>query len=145
MIISKILVGLWVINLALPIALTVLKVWINFINRSDYQFGFISLQKFKWGWTEAPNKTWRGEEGTMSWVLFDFFGLGFLLVGSASAICNGHGVILGFTLIGILLLLSPRFILDVIKALKYSWSTGKAERIDKLEKEIEAIKNSRGN
>ncbi|QDP59530.1 MAG: hypothetical protein GOVbin4162_104 [Prokaryotic dsDNA virus sp.] len=136
--IMLIFIGIWAVNFLIPTLVFLGEAWISYTFRKEKGDLFTKIQKLKYNFVR-PRFFDKGDAG-FSWFLFDGV-LGVILMAFAGGITAkaGFGWILVIVmLVGIIYI--PRFLVDITKSLAYNRKTGEAERLDKLQKEIEEIK-----
>ncbi|MEM8499875.1 MAG: hypothetical protein AAF542_17765 [Pseudomonadota bacterium] len=129
------IVGLYVINLLLPVALWLLGIVVTFWSRGRIEPRWApTLQKLKWGkYTDSALP-----EGP--WFFFDVIICG-AVTGAIVIALSKWGISGGVFLASIVaLIFLPRYLFDFANSIKYSWSERKAERLDKLEAEVARLK-----
>ncbi len=136
---------LWGINFFIPLLILATEAWASFTFRKDMTDLFIKIQKFKWGFTQRHN--FGITDAVFSSILAEGI-VGFLVMMTLGLLTTkiGFGWVACVAII-LSAVYIPRFIVDITKSLAYNRKTGEAERLDKLQKEIEEIKarqNERG-
>jgi hypothetical protein len=129
----------WLGFLAIPFVLMFLSYSITFITRGDSQpeltMKYIQLTKLYFPAVRT------NDDCVEVWFCIHMFAGGFLafIVAFMWIEVSVTAAIVSFSILGSPLVL--RVLYDIMKALAYNFKSGKAERIDKLEAEIQALKD----
>ena len=136
--------GIWFLNITavwlLSIGSYILNFWIRDkkFNSGDY------IQKLKWGWLKEDSP-WPYKGDFMDWLLLFFVVeglLGILIVRAVDKLAL-HGFLYPVLFVVVLLLVVlylPRFVVDITKGLKMNHRTGNLDKINDLQKQIDALK-----
>lgn len=125
-----------------PVVLMLAYAMVEFWTRTSPSYSLVyKLQNFKYRWAAEYKKDGLTPEGLFfTWLCFDAFCAGILTL-ILCAITNYHGftpVLWG--LLAVLLLIAPRYILDITKAIRYNFKTRDSDRLKDLESEVERLK-----
>ena len=132
--------SIYVANLALVAGASLLSVLLNFYVRDWGKFEFTSkVQYLKYGWLlDKDYERWRCNKllnYTIAFCLMDFLAVGVIVV--VVTLLGWYYTLL--TLLLVLALISPRYVLDLVKTLKYDIKTRESDRIKDMEKRIKEL------
>ena len=120
-----------------PIFLAILSSWLEFTLRkkeNTYELGSWWVHKYHGIWNA------REEHDPSDWFLSVFSTFILLAVPAIGYFFTGGAII---TVIGISIVLgiifAPRFVLDIIKSLKYNGNTGESESIEELKAKVKEL------
>lgn len=133
------LMFLFVINMVVIFVVGGIDAYTKFVLRSSITSDLIiKLQRLKYNkiWSELDSSI----DAWITWYLYDLIG-GAVIIG---VLCGLEEDFLNLIYIGVtfLTIASPfiiRFIIDIIKSLRFNIKTGEAERIIELEKAVERL------
>jgi len=139
-IVIGVLVCLWIVGFVGPILAGLLSHVMYFVTRGDVDVElFKGIQKKLWNWM-LDIQSFDDTDLGMSWFCFNGVVLAGIYCFIGVLIINVPYIV-SISLLGLCCTpLVLRFILDLCKSLKYNYKSGKAERIDALEAEIEKLK-----
>jgi len=134
---GSVLLIIWGINLAVPLLLGVVSVMLHFYTRGRVSKNYLlSFQRWKLGlFTDASNMDAADAIGFMIIVEGLIAATGFALL--AAILMKVPSAYLVIGTISIVLLILPRYFIDICHALKYSFKSRDSERIRELEKRLE--------
>jgi len=139
---SKIIFLVWMVWALVPVVLLLTSVLIGFWTRGDCKPELhIKFQRLKY----KNRFKFYGYNNTFdyadSWAYFDIM-VGGCVAGATVVFVQEFGFS-GLLVLGIcaLLLVSPRWIRDLWKILQFNNKTGESERINKLERELQELKD----
>ncbi len=132
-----------------PVILTVISLFTWFYTRTFYPQ--LVTRVFTWDWRKGRIKVWEYEEDEDQQCFAIFIWL--IIFASYSGLAAGcyrlytHygmiGIIVPITTI--LVLIAPRYIIDLCKVLKYNRKTQESDRFADLERKISQLENSKRN
>jgi hypothetical protein len=125
-------------------ALTVISCLTWFYTRGNYPQ--LSTRVFTWNWQKEHINTFSGRYDSADTVAFFIWVVMFCTYGAIAAgfykLYELYGIVgISTFCIGVVLLIAPRYILDVCKSLKYNTKTRDSDRLVRLEKQIEELRN----
>lgn len=135
--------GIWLLNIAAVLLLSIGSYMINFWVRSKKFYAGDYIQKLKWGWLK--NSQWPWEGCSLDWLLLFFVTevlLGSLVVGGVNRLAL-EGLLYPVIFVAGTLLFAlyiPRFVVDITKGLKMNHKTGNLDKINDLQKQLDALK-----
>lgn len=138
--IAQIFGGIWALNLLIPVVLMFAGLWWNYTFRTDKTNAGFLLQRIKWGFIDRSFDT---EEAWATYFFIDVIAVGgcLFLLGAFTSWAGTIGFLVLAALVGFVVV--PRFVIDISRALLYNRHTGEAERLARMEREIEQLRAKR--
>jgi len=131
----------FIIESVTPILLCILSGWLEFTlrkNSNTYELGSWWVHKYHGIW--GADKGYDKEDWTLSlfttFILLAVPATGYFFTGVAILTVIGISIVLGT-------IFAPRFVLDIIKSLKYNGKTGESESIEELKAKVKALEEKR--
>lgn len=125
-----------------PVILMLAYALVEFWTRTSPSYSLVyKLQNFKYRWLADNKKAGLKPEGLFfTWLCFDAFCLGIVTL-IMCAITKHYGITpILWSLLVIGLLIAPRYVLDITKAIRYNFKTRDSDRLKDLESEVERLK-----
>lgn len=138
----EIILTVWLCLVLSPVVLWFGYSLTGFWTRTEQSYSLLyKLQNLKYRWlADDFNRGLTTEGVCCSWLLVDAIVFGFLsMLLIAVQKHFGFEVIL-WGLLVLLLLIAPRYVLDITKSIRYNFKTRDSDRLKELESEIEKIK-----
>lgn len=131
----------FLIEAVTPIFLAILSVWLEFTLRkreNTYELASWWVHKYHGIWKATV--TYHPEDWFLSvfttFLLLAVPAIGYFFTGEAIITVVGIAAVLG-------IVFAPRFVLDIIKSLKYNGKTGESESIEELKAKVKALEEKR--
>lgn len=139
---TEIFLTLGLVWALLPVVLFLLDSSINFWTRGAFKtYWCYRFQELKYG-GRLFNFEYKGIESAATWFMCDFVIQGFLTL-IIFGIVDAHGFLpIVVFIISVLLFVAPRYILDLVKAIRYNSKTRKSDEIEDLKYRLARLEGS---